>query len=63
MCWIAPRDAGVGDYGEAIVDAIKDASLIVILLSAAANESVHVKNGSNGQRASTSPSSRFGLKK
>jgi hypothetical protein len=41
-CWIAPRDVGFGDWGAAIVDAISEAKLIVIILSTAANGSPNV---------------------
>lgn len=39
-CWIAPRDIPPGDeYGEAIVEAIKNTRLMVLMFSAAANAS------------------------
>jgi TIR domain/WD domain, G-beta repeat len=41
-CWIAPRDVGFGDWGALIVDAISDAKLVVMILSAAANASPNV---------------------
>jgi hypothetical protein len=41
-CWIAPRDVGFGDWGAAIVDAISEAKLVVMILSAAANASPNV---------------------
>lgn len=42
-CWIAPRDVPPGqNYDEAIVDAIDAATIVVLMLSHAANESVHV---------------------
>ncbi|MCX5697237.1 MAG: HEAT repeat domain-containing protein [Candidatus Omnitrophica bacterium] len=44
-CWIAPRDSRPGeDYAEGIINAIEKAQLLVILLSANANFSFHVKN-------------------
>lgn len=43
-CWMAPRDVGLGDYGEAIIKGIEEAEIVVVLLSAAANESSHVRN-------------------
>src|ERR1019366_7098833 len=41
-CWIAPRDVGFGDWGASIVDAIGEAKLVVMILSAAANASHNV---------------------
>ncbi|MFQ5810308.1 MAG: TIR domain-containing protein, partial [Armatimonadota bacterium] len=44
-CWIAPRDIRLGqDFGEAIVDAIEESRLMVLVLSADANLSHYVKN-------------------
>jgi len=44
-CWIAPRDVEVGkDWDEAILDAITATRIAVIVFSAAANASRHVKN-------------------
>ncbi len=44
-CWIAPRDSRPGeDYAEGIINAIEKAQLMIILLSANANLSFHVKN-------------------
>jgi serine/threonine-protein kinase len=42
-CWMAPRDIPAGkDYAEAIVDGIRDARGLIVLLSAASNESPDV---------------------
>jgi len=41
-CWIAPRDVGFGDWGAAIVAAIGEAKLVVMILSAATNASPNV---------------------
>ncbi len=44
-CWIAPRDVLPGeDWGEAIVTAIDDSRLMVLVFSASSNGSEHVKN-------------------
>lgn len=44
-CWIAPRDVPVGkDWGAAIVQAIKDARVMVLVFSANANNSHPVKS-------------------
>ncbi|HXP06436.1 MAG TPA: toll/interleukin-1 receptor domain-containing protein [Stellaceae bacterium] len=44
-CWIAPRDVGYGkNWDGAIVDAIAESKLVVIIFSAAANNSGHVLN-------------------
>jgi hypothetical protein len=44
-CWIAPRDVGYGkSWDDAIVDAITEAKLVVVIFSAAANASRHVLN-------------------
>lgn len=43
-CWIAPRDVVAGqDYAEAIVDAIDQGPVFVLLLSSSSNESPHVR--------------------
>jgi predicted ATPase/Tfp pilus assembly protein PilF len=43
-CWIAPRDILPGaDYGEAIVEAISESRVLVLVFSAAANRSPHVR--------------------
>lgn len=43
-CWIAPRDIlGGMEYGEAIIDAIGDCSIIVLVFSANANNSIFVR--------------------
>ena len=42
-CWIAPRDVVPGTpYGEAIVDAIQAARMMVVIFSSHANASVHI---------------------
>ena len=42
-CWIAPRDVEAGtDYAAAILDAIKDAELVLLLFSSFANASPYV---------------------
>lgn len=42
-CWIAPRDVQPGlPYGEAIIDAIHNCRIMVLLLSANANSSLHI---------------------
>lgn len=47
-CWYAPRDVPVGsDYQEAIVEALEAARALVLVLSEAANDSVHVKREVN----------------
>jgi hypothetical protein len=44
-CWMAPRDVPFGaNYGKAILDAIESAEVVVVLLSANANKSIHVAN-------------------
>lgn len=44
-CWIAPRNEQAGlSYGLQITNAIKEASVVVLLYSAAANNSQHVLN-------------------
>lgn len=43
-CWVAPRDVLPGqDYAEAIVDAIDQCAVFVLLLSGRSNESPHVR--------------------
>src|SRR5450830_825013 len=43
-CWIAPRDIlGGVEYGDAIIDAIVDCKIFLIVLSAKANNSTHVR--------------------
>jgi hypothetical protein len=43
-CWIAPRDVSAGaDYASAIVDAIREAKVLVLVFSSHANESPHVR--------------------
>src|SRR5205807_10297606 len=43
-CWIAPRDEAPGsDWGEAILDAINGARVMVVVFSAHANESTQIK--------------------
>lgn len=42
-CWIAPRDVEPGlPYGEAIIDAIHNCKIMVLLLSSSANASIHI---------------------
>jgi hypothetical protein len=44
-CWVAPRDIVPGkNWGESIIDAIKGARVMVLILSGHANESVPIKN-------------------
>lgn len=43
-CWIAPRDVLAGtEYGESIVRAIEDCCAMVLIFSAHANESPHIR--------------------
>lgn len=43
-CWIAPRDVLPGmDWGAALIDAINDSKLMVLVYSASANESQQIK--------------------
>jgi hypothetical protein len=43
-CWIAPRDVLPGmDYGQALVEAIKQSRLVVLVFSARSNASPHVR--------------------
>jgi len=43
-CWIAPRDVPAGsEYGQQIVDAVKTARVVVVIFSASANSSPHVR--------------------
>jgi TIR domain len=43
-CWIAPRDVAPGaDYAAAIVDAVRNAKLLVLIFSEHANASPHVR--------------------
>jgi len=43
-CWIAPRDVLPSmDYGQALVEAIKQSRLVVLVFSARSNDSPHVK--------------------
>src|SRR5580658_2233195 len=42
-CWIAPRDIVAGtSYGEAIIDAIRAAKVMVLVFSSSANASGHI---------------------
>ncbi len=42
-CWIAPRDIVAGtSYGEAIIDAIHGAKIMVLVFSSSANSSGHI---------------------
>ncbi len=44
-CWMAPRDVLPGmDYGDAILDAINQCRLMVLVFSSKSNSSEHVKN-------------------
>lgn len=44
-CWLAPRDVPFGsNFGAAIIDAIETTEVFVVLLSANANNSLHVAN-------------------
>jgi TIR domain len=43
-CWIAPRDIPAGsEYGEQIIEAVKGARVFVVIFSASANTSPHVR--------------------
>jgi adenylate cyclase len=43
-CWIAPRDIPAGsEYGQQIVDAVKTCRIVVVIFSADANTSPHVR--------------------
>lgn len=43
-CWIAPRDAPAGrEWGEAIIEAIATCRVMVLVFSAKANQSSHVR--------------------
>src|ERR1043166_2411080 len=43
-CWVAPRDITPGmDWGEAIVQAVKGARVMVLIFSASANDSPQIK--------------------
>jgi len=43
-CWIAPRDISAGsEYGQEIVEAIKSCRAFVVIFSASANTSPHVR--------------------
>jgi hypothetical protein len=43
-CWIAPRDVTPGmDYGGAIVEGIRASRIMIVVFSAHANESQHIK--------------------
>jgi len=42
-CWIAPRDVLPGrDYAETLIEAIRDAPLMVLVFSSSSNSSRHV---------------------
>jgi serine protease Do len=44
-CWIAPRDVLPGaDYAESIIEAIREAAILVLVFSAHANRSKHVRH-------------------
>src|SRR6516162_1099094 len=43
-CWVAPRDISAGsEYGEEIVEAVKACRILVLIFSAQANSSPHVR--------------------
>lgn len=43
-CWIAPRDILPGsDWGEAIIDALKEAKIMILVFSSGSNESEQIK--------------------
>lgn len=42
-CWIAPRDVGLGEYAESIVNAIEEARVMVLVFSANADQSPQVR--------------------
>src|ERR1700681_499458 len=43
-CWIAPRDIPAGsEYGQEIVEAIKACRIVVVIFSASANTSPHMR--------------------
>jgi len=43
-CWVAPRDIPAGsEYGEQIIDAVKGCRMFVVIFSAGANASPHVR--------------------
>jgi len=43
-CWIAPRDIPAGsEYGEQIIEAVKGSRIFVVIFSASANTSPHVR--------------------
>ena len=43
-CWIAPRDIPAGsEYGEQIIEAVKGSRMFVVIFSASANTSPHVR--------------------
>jgi adenylate cyclase len=43
-CWVAPRDISAGsEYGQEIVDAVKACRILVLIFSAQANSSPHVR--------------------
>ncbi|MEO0131139.1 MAG: toll/interleukin-1 receptor domain-containing protein [candidate division WOR-3 bacterium] len=43
-CWIAPRDTGIGSYGESIIKAISESKIMVVVISKNSIESPHVEN-------------------
>ncbi len=44
-CWMAPRDITPGmDYGEQIIDAIEDATILLLVLSESSNQSTFVRH-------------------
>jgi hypothetical protein len=47
-CWIAPRDvAPATNYGAAIIDAIMETRIMVVIFSSRANQSRHVSKRSS----------------
>ena len=44
ICWIAPRNVGVGAYANSIVDGIKNSKALVLLFSSHSNKSTPVLN-------------------
>jgi len=43
-CWVAPRDIPAGsEYGEQIIEAVKGCRMVVVIFSAGANTSPHVR--------------------
>jgi TIR domain len=54
LCWIAPRDVTPGkNYGAAIIDAISECELFVLILSSLSNRiaASSARSGARGQHA------------